>query len=83
MSFNDDSGKTMIYKMVCESGEDSKDVKAGTVIKGKNVKLLIDWEEYFKTLLNRHSAVEGIVVDEIEGARRRRMTGRQALMKCE
>ena len=41
-----------------------------------NEKILIDWEEYFKTLLNRRIAVEGEVrveeigVDEIEGARR-------------
>ena len=50
---NDGSGKKMIYKMARERNEDSKDVKAGTVIKYRNGKLLIDWEEYFKTLLNQ------------------------------
>ena len=37
---DDDSGKKIIYKMAREMGEDSKDVKAGTVIKHKNGKLV-------------------------------------------
>ena len=37
---DEDSGKKIIYKMAHERDEDSKDVKAGTVIKDRNRKLV-------------------------------------------
>ena len=48
----------MIYKMVPDRDENSKDVKGGTVMKERNGKLVTEqeavlnvWESYFKELL--------------------------------
>ena len=62
---DEDSGKKMISKMAHEMDEDSKDVKAGTVIKHKCGKLVTErsevlqvWDEYFKTLFNQTEKTE-------------------------
>ena len=62
---DDDSGQ-MICKLAHESDEDSKDVKAGTMIKDKYRKLVTDrievlqvWEKTFKTLLNKREERKG------------------------
>ena len=57
---DEDGGKKMIYKMVRDRDENSKDVNGGTVMKDRNGKLVTEqeavlhvWESYFKELLNQ------------------------------
>ena len=49
-----DEERRLIYKLAGERGEDSKDVKTGSVLKDKKDReyVLQIWEEYLKELLN-------------------------------